>query len=75
MSKHDQTFRETKMKEIKIQTLEEMSDDMLKILAEYAAYKLGCERALALLEDPDASGFDANKLEVYLNKILKGVTT
>ena len=52
-----------------------MSDDMLKILAEYAAYKLGCERALALLEDPNASGFDANKLEVYLNKILKGVTT
>ena len=50
-----------------------MSETMLKILAEHAAYKVGCERALALLEDPNASGFDANKLEVYLNAILKGV--
>jgi len=50
-----------------------MSETMLKILAEHAAYKLGCERALALLEDPDADQFDANKLEVYLKRILKGV--
>ena len=50
-----------------------MSETMLKILAEHAAYKLGCERALALLEDPYADQFDANKLEVYLKRILKGV--
>ena len=52
-----------------------MNDQLLIILAQYEALKLGCQRALALLEDPNASGFDANKLEVYLNKILKGVTT
>ena len=50
-----------------------MSETMLKILAEYAAYKVGCERALALLEDPNASGFDADKVVSYLNTILKGV--
>ena len=51
-----------------------MNDDqLLQILKEHAAYKLGCERALALLEDPDADQFDANKLEVYLKRILKGV--
>ena len=63
------------MKEIKIQTLEEMSDQLLKILAEHGALKIGCQRALALLEDPNASGFDANKLEVYLKRILKGIST
>ena len=51
-----------------------MSDDMLKILAEYAAYKLGCERALALLEDPNGNDFEADKVIIYLNKILKGVS-
>ena len=50
-----------------------MSDDMLKILAEYGAYKLGCERALALLQNPDANEFQAEKVISYLNKILKGV--
>jgi len=48
-----------------------MSEAMLKILAEYGAYKLGCEKALALLQDPDADGFDADKVEVLLIKILK----
>jgi hypothetical protein len=51
-----------------------MSEAMLKILAEYAAYKLGCERALALLEDPDANEFKAEKVISYLNAILKGKT-
>ena len=50
-----------------------MSDQLMEVLAEYAAYKMGCEHALALLEDPDADQFDANKLEVYLKRILKGV--
>jgi hypothetical protein len=53
-----------------------MNDDqLLQILKERNEYKLGCERALELLEDPDASGFDADKLIKLLNKILKGVTT
>ncbi len=52
-----------------------MSDDMLKILAEYGAYRLGCERALALLEDPDANEFQAEKVISYLNEILKGKTS
>ena len=50
-----------------------MSEAMLKILAEYAAYKLGCERALALLEDPDGNAFQADKVIKLLNGILKGV--
>jgi hypothetical protein len=52
-----------------------MSEAMLKILAEYGAHRLGCERALALLEDPDANDFQAEKVISYLNAILKGVTT
>jgi len=50
-----------------------MSDDMLKILAEYAAYKLGCERALALLQNPDSNEFQAEKVITLLTQILKGV--
>jgi len=62
------------MKEIKIQTLEEMNDDqLLQILKEHGAYKLGCERALALLEDPDGNAFQAEKVITLLNRILKGV--
>jgi len=52
-----------------------MSDQLLEILAEHAAYRVGCERALALLEDPDGNDFQAEKVISYLNKILKGVTT
>jgi hypothetical protein len=49
-----------------------MNDQLLKLLVEYSAYKLGCERALALLEDPDANDFQAEKVISYLNIILKG---
>lgn len=52
-----------------------MSEAMLKILAEYGAYKLGCERALALLEDPNANDFQAEKVITLLNRILKGIST
>jgi len=50
-----------------------MSETMLKILAEYGALKLGCERALALLQNPDANEFQAEKVIKLLNKTLKGV--
>ena len=61
------------MKEIKIQTLEEMSDQLLQIIKEHGALKIGCQRALALLEDPNGNDFEADKVIIYLNKILKGV--
>lgn len=48
-----------------------MSNQMLELLAEYAALRLGCERALELLENPDASEFDANKVIRLLKTILK----
>jgi len=64
------------MKEIKIQTLEEMNDDqLLQILKERNAYKMGCERALALLENPDSNEFQAEKVIKLLNTILKGIST
>ena len=50
-----------------------MSDQLLEILAEHAAYRVGCERALALLEDPDSNDFQAEKVISYINTILKGV--
>ncbi len=37
---------------------------------EMAALRLGCERALALLENPDASDFDADKLISFLTIVL-----
>ena len=43
----------------------------MEILAEYAAFKLGCERALELLTNPDASEFDANKVIAFLQVILE----
>jgi hypothetical protein len=52
-----------------------MSGQLMEVLAEYVAYRLGCERALALLEDPDANDFQAEKVIALLNRILKGVTT
>jgi len=53
-----------------------MNDDqLLQILKERNAYKLGCERALELLEDPDGNAFQAEKVIALLNRILKGVTT
>ena len=48
-----------------------MSNKMLELLAQYAALRLGCERALELLENPDASDFDANKVIRLLKTILK----
>jgi hypothetical protein len=44
---------------------------MLELLAQYAALRLGCERALELLEDPDASEFDADKVIRILKTILE----
>ena len=43
---------------------------MLELLAQYAAMRTGCERALELLQDPDASEFDANKVIDFLKIIL-----
>jgi hypothetical protein len=48
-----------------------MSNKMLEILAQYAAMRLGCERALELLEDPDSSDFDADKVIRLLKTILE----
>lgn len=48
-----------------------MSNHMLELLAQYAALRLGCERALELLQDPDASDFDADKVIRLLKTILK----
>lgn len=48
-----------------------MSNQMLELLAQYAAMRTGCERALELLEDPDASDFDADKIIRLLKTILK----
>jgi hypothetical protein len=47
-----------------------MSNQMLEILARYAAMRTGCEKALELLEDPNASEFDANKVIAFLKIIL-----
>jgi hypothetical protein len=48
-----------------------MTDKQLELLADYAAFRVGCERALALLQDPDASDFDAWKVMDYLKIVLK----
>lgn len=40
-------------------------------IVENAALRVGCERALALLENPDASAFDADKLIAYLKIVLE----
>ena len=39
-------------------------------IIETAALRLGCERALELLENPDASHFDADKLIAFLTIVL-----
>jgi hypothetical protein len=38
---------------------------------EMAALRLGCERALALLENPNASDFDADKVIQFLKIVLE----
>ena len=48
-----------------------MSDELLEIFADYGALRLGCERALELLENPDASNFDADKVIELLRIVLK----
>lgn len=40
-------------------------------IIEMAALRLGCERALELLENPDASHFDADKVIRILKTILE----
>jgi len=47
-----------------------MTNHQLELLAQYAALRVGCERALELLENPDASEFDADKVVTYLKIIL-----
>lgn len=47
-----------------------MSNQMLELLAQYADLRTGCERALALLENPDASDFDADKVINLLRTVL-----
>jgi len=37
---------------------------------EMTALRLGCERALELLENPDASAFDADKVIAFLTNVL-----
>lgn len=39
-------------------------------IVEYAALRVGCERALELLENPNASDFDADKVINFLKIIL-----
>ena len=39
-------------------------------IMEYSALRAGCERALELLENPNASDFDADKVITYLKIIL-----
>ena len=43
----------------------------LELFVENAALRVGCERALALLENPDASDFDAWKVMDYLKIVLE----
>ena len=42
-----------------------------KEIMEYSALRAGCERALALLENPDASDFDADKVIQFLKIVLE----
>ena len=48
-----------------------MTNHQLELLADYAALRVGCERALELLENPDASDFDAWKVMDYLKIVLE----
>ena len=47
-----------------------MTNHHLELLAQYAALRMGCERALELLENPDASDFDADKVIRILKTVL-----
>lgn len=48
-----------------------MSTELLILLAEYGALRFGCEKALELLEDPNASAFDTDKVIRILKTILE----
>lgn len=47
-----------------------MTNHKLELLAQYAAFRLGCEKSLELLQDPDASEFDAAKVIHFLQTVL-----
>ena len=47
-----------------------LTNKNLEFLAQYAVMRTGCEKALELLENPDASDFDANKVIDFLKIIL-----
>jgi ribosomal protein L30E len=47
-----------------------MNEKLLNIAVQYGAYKLGCERALELLENGDAEPADADKVIKLLREIL-----
>jgi hypothetical protein len=47
-----------------------LTNKNLEFLAQYAAMRTGCERALELLENPDSSDFDADKVTHFLKTIL-----
>ena len=47
-----------------------MTNHQLELLAQYAALRMGCERALDLLTNPDASDFDADKVIRILKTVL-----
>ncbi len=47
-----------------------LTNKNLEFLAQYAAMRTGCEKALKLLEDPDASDFDAEKVIRFLQIVL-----
>jgi hypothetical protein len=49
------------------------SDMVLDLAVQVGALRYACERALALLENPDASEFDANSVEKLLFDVLNGI--
>ena len=48
-----------------------MNDQIIALAVDYAVACIGCERALELLENPDASDFDADKVIRLLKTILE----
>jgi hypothetical protein len=48
-----------------------MDHQIISLAVDYAVARIGCERALELLEDPDSSDFDADKVIRLLKTILE----
>ena len=48
-----------------------MNDQIISLAVYYAVERIVCERALELLQDPDASEFDADKVIRLLETILE----